>query len=141
MNIRAKKEYWNKRAKSGKTPQELVLNDVYLEEFEENSRLILSLFKDKKVLDVGCGYGRLSDIFEDYKGIDFSDGMIELARQKYPSKNFEVATDDTGAYDVIFECMSLTSFDETPEQFRDRFKDKAKIIITLEPKEYRIFYI
>lgn len=141
MNIRANKEYWDNRAKTGETPHELVLNDVYLEEFEQNTKLILSLFKDKKVLDVGCGYGRLSDIFEDYKGIDFSDGMIELARQKYPNKNFQVAKDDSGTYDVIFECMSLSSFDETPEQFRDRFKDKAKIIMTLEPKEFRIYYI
>lgn len=43
-----------------------------------------------KVLDVGCGYGRLSEWFGDYTGIDFSPEFISEAKRIYPGKNFIV---------------------------------------------------
>lgn len=42
-----------------------------------------------KVLDVGCGYGRLSEWFrDDYSGIDFSEDFIKKAKELYPRKEF-----------------------------------------------------
>jgi len=43
-----------------------------------------------KVLDAGCGYGRWSELFEDYTGIDFSPDFIAKAKSSYPDKNFIV---------------------------------------------------
>jgi len=44
-----------------------------------------------KVLDFGCGNGRLIELFTDkkieYTGVDVSEKLIELAKQKYPSEN------------------------------------------------------
>jgi len=44
----------------------------------------------EKVLDLGCGTGRLYEIFKDkntdYTGIDFSEKLIHLAREKYRLK-------------------------------------------------------
>lgn len=41
----------------------------------------------EKVLDLGCGTGRLYEIFEnkgiDYSGIDFSENLVNIARKKY----------------------------------------------------------
>lgn len=63
--------------------------------------------ENNKVLDLGCGNGRLFEIFTDkntdYTGVDFSKKLIEIARQKYgdyfkvsdilnlpfPSENFD----------------------------------------------------
>ena len=48
-----------------------------------------------RILDAGCGNGRLSEIFEkikvDYIGIDSSEKLIAAAQVKYPSLKFKVA--------------------------------------------------
>lgn len=48
-----------------------------------------------KVLDLGCGNGRLLQIFRDidisYTGIDSSDKLIEIAKKTYPNSTFLVA--------------------------------------------------
>lgn len=46
----------------------------------------LPLNPSEPVLDMGCGTGRFMDRATD--GIDFSEGMMELAREKYPDKRF-----------------------------------------------------
>lgn len=43
---------------------------------------------DAKVLDAGCGYGRMSELFNNYLGVDFSPDFIKLASEKYPNKDF-----------------------------------------------------
>ena len=46
--------------------------------------------KDQKILDVGCGNGRLSELFKDvdYIGIDNSKRFIEIAQKNYTSSKF-----------------------------------------------------
>lgn len=49
----------------------------------------------EKILDLGCGNGRLLQIFKeidiDYTGADSSEKLIEIARKNYPNAKFEVA--------------------------------------------------
>ena len=51
--------------------------------------------EEDKILDIGCGNGRLFDLFKgkkiDYIGIDNSEGQIREAGAKYPEENFLVA--------------------------------------------------
>jgi len=48
--------------------------------------------KNAKVLDAGCGpLARVSELFENYVGVDFSPAFIEKAKTLYPNKTFLVA--------------------------------------------------
>ncbi len=42
-----------------------------------------------KVLDIGCGYGYQSEMFDNYYGIDYYKPAIEDAQRNYPNKTFE----------------------------------------------------
>ena len=48
----------------------------------------------EKVLDLGCGNGRLLQIFKeidiDYTGVDNSEKLVEIARKIYPNAHFQV---------------------------------------------------
>lgn len=47
--------------------------------------------KGSTVLDIGCGYGRMSTLFDKYTGVDISPDFIQLAKETYPDKKFVCA--------------------------------------------------
>jgi len=61
----------------------------------EVSKLIKYVKKGDKVLDLGCGNGRLYKILKnkevEYIGVDISKKLIEIARKNYPKTRFLVA--------------------------------------------------
>ena len=72
-----------------------------------------------RLIEVGCGSGYYSEVFATllsnavgYRGMDYSQAMIALARARYPSRDFDVA-DATrlpyadGAFDIVFNGVSL----------------------------------
>lgn len=56
----------------------------------ETEELKAYVKEKEKVLDLGCGTGRLYEIFSaqggDYTGIDFSEKLIQIAKEKYGDK-------------------------------------------------------
>lgn len=67
------------------------------EEIWEETRFLFDdyLIPGEKILDLGCGNGRYFPLFErknvDYIGIDNSEELIRIAREKYPQAKFQVA--------------------------------------------------
>lgn len=83
----------------------------------------------EKILDSGCGSGRLFGILKekkvDYYGIDISENLIEIAKKNFPEGKFEVA-----------DALNLP--------FPDNFFDKVYSISVLHhipSKELRLKYL
>jgi ubiquinone/menaquinone biosynthesis C-methylase UbiE len=91
------KEFWKKRIEKAES-KGIINHSVYLvnpaawKQIEwGHMKTIRSLIKPSdKVLDAGCGYGRLSAYIQNYTGIDFSGDFIERANRMFPGRNFVI---------------------------------------------------
>lgn len=81
----------------------------------DKQRQIINKFRDGKVfnktLEIGCGTGLLSVIFEDgsYVGADIDAARIETAKERYPKQEFLVI-DFTKDYSGILENFDAILF-------------------------------
>ena len=97
--------FYNQRAKTIKNREQeyttVLLGDqdpeyaVKWDEYEKGFVLPkLMLNRNKVVLDLGCGMGRLADAVSDkvkeYYGVDFSSEMIAVAKQNVRNNNFQI---------------------------------------------------
>lgn len=150
-----KKEFWKERIEKAKHSREH--NSVYITSDGDWNYLnnvhkeILSRFNHLKVLDAGCGYGRWSELFKDYVGVDFSEDFIDLAKSKYPDKTFLVADLKSlpfadNEFDMAF-CVSIKEMikgnlgGEVWEQMEKELKRVARMVLLLEytnPEQYEV---
>ena len=149
-------EFWRARLEDAEKEGSLHLS-VYktdLSDWEyicEVHKKIADYHVTGKVLDMGCGYGRLSEWFDDYTGMDSSETFINKAKKLYPGKDFRVGDGQTTAFDnkefdwVI--CVSLKGMvvrelgEGKWNQIEGELKRVAKKILILEyskPFEYEI---
>ncbi len=100
-------------------------------------------WKNKKVLDVGCGTGKLDFLIvkkgaKSCKGVDYSSEAIKIAKNKYEHQNLSFENLDinkkfSGKYDVIVSVGTLEHQDnpfDTLKLFKKHLASKGKIIIT-----------
>lgn len=63
--------------------------------WEELRELTKDISDNDKILDLGCGNGRLLEVLKDkkidYIGVDSSEKLIKIAQKKYPQADFQVA--------------------------------------------------
>lgn len=94
-----------------------------------------------RLLEVGCGSGYYSEVFQhllpqgvQYTGIDYSQAMIDLARQRYPATAFQVA-DATRlpfpdrAFDIVFNGVSLMHVLDYEAAIREARRVAARYVI------------
>ncbi len=106
-------EYWSDRLVEFKDNLRLSILCAPQGKFEELLQehiKALEPYKYLKVLDAGCAYGRMSEYFEDYLGVDFVHAFIDKAKELYPEKRFEVQNlkdlpYDNKAFDLAFCIM------------------------------------
>ena len=96
-----------------------------------------------KVLDLGCGNGRLigaldkANLDYDYLGVDFSQNLISEATKKFPNKNFLVADMSNfdfkeNSFDMVFMIASFHHLATNKE----RSELLHKIYSSLKPGGY-----
>ncbi len=88
---------------------------------------------NQKVLDLGCGNGRFSELFnqKQYVGIDISENLVEVARKKYPDKKFIVYDGlnlpfSENSFDLVF---SIAVFHHLPKPIREKLFIQVKKIL------------
>lgn len=91
------KKFFNNRAK--KDEEALLVKTEFSDKEnvekrqKEESELLLNKidFENKKILEIGCGIGRWAEVFHDkcdsYLGIDYSEDLIEIAKENYNYDN------------------------------------------------------
>lgn len=87
-------------------------------EFSEgfDPRPILRVLMPGSVVDVGCGYGRLCEAFDDYIGVDISPLSLGEARRRHPDKDFREYTTPLPASDwqLYYAVLLHVPDDELP---------------------------
>lgn len=85
-------EFWKERIDTAVKPHYsvyVVHEQGWKKIFDAHERIIKEvIWPSDKVLDAGCGYGRMSVLFDNYVGVDFSPDFIKWAKEQYPSKEF-----------------------------------------------------
>ncbi len=101
IKINSTKEFWQTRVQNGYNLKTVLLNEEVNDDVIKNrnikeSNLVKSFLdpnKKYKILDIGCGIGRwVENLFiyiDQYTGIDYTDGFIKLAKNKYKQTNLE----------------------------------------------------
>ncbi len=110
------KRYWNDK----KSPLHREDSEGFYFAHAAEFTPILQRVRCGTVLEVGCGNGALFECLGfkdcDYTGVDFSETMISVFRQRQPSINLFVADGsmylDERKYDVIFSNGVIQYFDD-----------------------------
>ncbi len=94
-----------------------------------------------RVLDIGCGNGRLYQLFEknqvSYTGVDQSSELIKIAQEKYPEGQFVVSEMrelpfEDSSFDVVY---AIASFHHLPDE-ESRIKALEEMKRVLKPGSY-----
>lgn len=93
----------------------------------------------ERVLDLGCGNGRVRQIFQDididYTGVDASEKLIKIARKNYPNARFQVADAlslpfPNNSFDKVYSIAVLHHIPS--EELRLQFLKEAKKVLKSE---------
>jgi len=111
--------------------------------WQELSVFIPYLKNGGKVLDLGCGNGRLIKVLEDsqmpyeYLGVDFSEQLIQAAKKNHPKHNFVVADmRDLDYPEASFDFVFLVAAFHHLETKADRQAMLDNIYYWLKPNGY-----
>lgn len=120
-------EYWNSVAEEKKftTVLDVTMFSKYVS-------------KNSKILDVGCGYGRiLNELFEngftDLTGVDTAENMIKRGKREFPQLNLIANPDgkipfNNNSFDVVvlFGVLTCIPTDESQKEFLNEVKRVLK---------------
>lgn len=91
-------------------------------DIESYTSIFFKYLRGNKILDVGCGSGRDAKYFVnknyEYVGLDISEGMIKIAKEKNPNANFVLGDMrklpfENNSFDGIWSMSSLLHIPKT----------------------------
>lgn len=89
--------YWNTAALH-KNVDDLYISDISTELCKKDLGKLSG-----KVLEIGCGVGRLME--DGYYGIDISKNMLDIAKKRKPQCHFKLCTDTIPYKDSLFDTV------------------------------------
>jgi SAM-dependent methyltransferase len=127
LNLDHQLDYWNRMG-----PSKPFAHPLNLE------RLSQHLSTDSRILDLGCGYGRLLGLlfergYRNLVGLDLAPSMIELARENFPTIEFNQLDsapniplpDESVDATLLFSVLTCVPTDEGQ---RDIMKEVARVL-------------
>lgn len=101
---------------------------------------ILDMLIIGKLCEAGCGTGRIAKWFDNYIGVDINPKALEIARQKYPDKDFRLTNlkDPYPEADTtLFYTVCLHIPDNIIEEQLKRARSPRIIIAEIMDRAYR----
>lgn len=90
-------------------------DDTFMEEIEYY-KVLSSLIKGKKSVDIGCGYGGLETLSPNTVGVDFSEKALEIARKRGVKNLVKAAAENLPFEDDEFEIsVSMGVFEHVSD--------------------------
>lgn len=142
--------YSNRINEKGLTPQGLFWDSKESMEKRFHAAVEMYNFKNKKVLDIGCGLGHFYEFLCDidqkpdqYYGIDINEKVLEKAREDHPECSFEkrnilLSEFDEEQFDIavifgtVFNNLDRVSNEEYLREFmRKSFSCSDNVLINL----------
>lgn len=121
--IKLEKQYWNKNALDPQVDKKYIC-DISDDEFIK----IVGNLKGK-VLDLGCGVGRLT--FDGYHGTDTSENMLEIARDRRKLSKFVICDGKSIPFNKSFfnNVFSVLLFQHIPlKTIRKYIKEISRVL-------------
>lgn len=119
------KEYWQQAALDPQVDDKYICDVSTLLCLEDLGEL------KGKVLEIGCGVGRLMQNNSQYYGIDISDNMLKIAKKRKPKCNFSLSENNTIPYknnmfDTIFCYLVVQHL--KPEEVQQYFNEAYRVL-------------
>ena len=101
-------------------------DELHSEEQREKCRVIAENFdfKNRKILDVGCGTGIATDFFKCDTGVDPSEKLLEIASKKFPNIQFinavaEALPFNDDEFDAVISITAIQNFEDIEKSLRE----------------------
>lgn len=134
------KTTWQSRQRTYWETEAYGYDELYLDrwsklEDEFSTTIISELFEGidkRRVLDLACGTGLVVSILNalnckfDYLGIDISESMLQIAKEKYPLQSFEIGNIDNLSesivpkFNLLIGWNGTLSYSEDPKMLIDK---------------------
>ncbi len=112
------KDFWDKQAEAWSRFVRKPSHDEYHEGFNFPAFLELLPPPGRRTLDLGCGEGRVGADLQrrghDVIGVDASERMVEMARERHPAEVADAAElpFEDSSFDLVIAYMSVMNFDD-----------------------------
>ncbi len=114
-------------------------DELHEEEQSKKVNLIIELLDigEEKILDVGCGTAFYSELFNDYTGIDNSEGMLKRSRANVFFGEAENLPFEDNSFDTVISVSALQNVENYEEAINEikRVTNKKIAISVLKKSE------